>query len=97
LLVHDIRAEIEARLHIGAEAVADVAVELLVLPALVLPVAVDVIDRERADEIQRSDDPRKLRAAAYRAEAAAFKAQYVRCQRGVGGRRQEVNGAAECR
>jgi hypothetical protein len=59
--------------------------------------AVVMIDRERADEIERPHHTRKLRAAAHRAIAAAFEPQDVRRDRGVRGRRQKIDRAAKGR
>ncbi|XQU68789.1 hypothetical protein OJJOAM_001520 [Cupriavidus sp. H18C1] len=95
VLVDHIDAEIEARLDIRAEAIAEVGIELLVLAALVLAIAVGAIDAQVGEEIQGAELARHLRAGAGGAEAAALEPQLVRRRRGQRGGRGEIDRAAQ--
>src|SRR5213079_19232 len=71
LLVDDIGAEVEARFHRRAKAIAKIGVELLVLAALMRAEAVRVVDAQVGQEVEGADLARDLAAGARGAKAAA--------------------------
>ncbi len=90
-----VNAEIEPRLYVLRKAVADVAVDLRVVGGRMLSIAVGVGECAVDEEIEIADHARDLRLPAHGAVTAAVDGQDIGRERRMGGRRHEIDGAAE--
>ena len=92
-----IDAEIEPRFEIVREAIAEIAVELRVVRRRMFSVVVGMGERAVDEKIEIADDARHLRLPAHGSIAAALERHHVRRERRIGGRRDEIDRAAERR